>query len=86
MPMYYVVCRECETKSRIVCKPGDFAKYNCKACGGPWSRDTEPHPPSSQATETLDNGAMVRKLERLADAERLFKERSELNKQKNGQR
>lgn len=35
-----------------------------------------PAAPTSQVVEKLDNGAMVRPLERLADAERLYAERA----------
>jgi hypothetical protein len=47
-------------------------------CGGVWER--EPTGPTNQVYETLDNGLMPHKVERLADAERLFKERAKNNK------
>ncbi|MDE2103612.1 MAG: hypothetical protein KGL39_40615 [Patescibacteria group bacterium] len=36
--------------------------------------DRQPKAPSSNVVETLDNGIMVRALERPAEAERLYKE------------
>jgi hypothetical protein len=52
----------------------------CAACAGA-GRATilvrTPKPPTSQVTEVLDNGAMPKRLERLADAERLYRERAE---------
>lgn len=44
-------------------------------CGLEMVRD--PRPPSSRVTEVLDNGLMNKRLERLADAERLFADRHE---------
>jgi hypothetical protein len=36
----------------------------------------EANPPSAQVMERLDNGAMPKVLERLADAENLFRDRA----------
>lgn len=46
-------------------------------CSGVWER--EQTGPTNQVYEVLDNGLMPHKVERLADAERLFKERSKNN-------
>jgi hypothetical protein len=39
-------------------------------------------PPSVRVVETIDNGIMPKKVERLSEAERLFKERADQNKDK----
>jgi hypothetical protein len=38
-----------------------------------------PKAPTAQVTETLDNGFMARRVERPAEAERLYKERARLD-------
>jgi hypothetical protein len=38
-----------------------------------------PRGPTAQVKETLDNGAMKRKVERFKDAEKLYKDRSKQN-------
>lgn len=84
--MYYLVCDGCHKRQRKICKANELASQSCGDCKSHLSRDPEPHPPSSQATEVLDNGIMTKKLERLADAERLFKDRNiAVNKNRTGQ-
>jgi hypothetical protein len=52
----------------------DEHEVQCNQCGDFMDRD--PHPPSTRITETLDNGAMVRKVERPANAEEMYRERA----------
>lgn len=73
MPLYYFKCETCGAALRKIMAPEQAREPRICVCGEVLSRD--PHPPSSQAVETLDNGIMPRRLERLADAERLFAER-----------
>lgn len=47
----------------------------CPKCGGDCRSD--PTGPTAQVNEILDNGLMPRRLERLRDAERLYKERAQ---------
>lgn len=50
------------------------SRKKCK-CGGELCRTG--NGPSTSVYETLDNGAMVKAVERLADVERLMKERND---------
>lgn len=74
MPLYYFQCETCGKEFRRILKPEEATSQPC-ACGSTLKRD--PHPPSSRVTEVLDNGLMTKRIERLADAERLFRERNE---------
>jgi hypothetical protein len=76
MPLYYFRCDTCARTFRRIMTPEEAKQPRACVCPtGQLVRD--PHPPTSQVTETLDNGIMVKRLERLADAERLFAERYE---------
>jgi hypothetical protein len=87
MPLYYYVCSKCYQPQRKIQTPEEATKV--QVCGKPVPGKTDackytlrrdPRPPSSRVTEVLDNGAMNKRLERLADAERLFSERNEVVK------
>jgi putative FmdB family regulatory protein len=82
MPLYYFDCGACGKKLRRILNPAEASALLCP-CGAELSRD--PRPPSSQVMETLDNGIMPKRLERLADAERLFAERAEVVKKQRGE-
>ncbi len=85
MPRYFFVCTEstggCGTKvSRITRKPlhemseeDQFKLLHCK-CGRRYHSDYRP--PTSQKKEILDNGAMLHRIERPANAEELAKDRA----------
>ena len=77
MPLYHYRCETCEKEARRICTP-EQSQAAPVCCEHPMVR--EPHPVSTRCTEVLDNGAMVKKLERLTDAERLFRERAEITK------
>ena len=71
MPAFHLKCNQCQkTKRRILAK---YKELPCE-CGGVFERDQGDI--TSQIKETLDNGAMVRKVERLHDIEAMVKERS----------
>lgn len=78
MPLYYFKCDgPCKQEVRRIISPEQAqAKTLCPKpdCGGTLRRT--PKPPTAQVVETLDNGWMTRKVERLADAERIFAERA----------
>lgn len=79
MPLFYFKCSkpDCGTERSIIGPPAAAKKVVvCKLCGSNMTR--APRPPSSKAVEVLDNGLMSRKVERIADADRIFKERSKL--------
>jgi hypothetical protein len=76
MPIYYYQCPRCFIQTRKLLagpKEAETEIFLCK-CGTPLGRS--PKAPTTRITETLDNGAMVRKLERLADAEQIHHERA----------
>lgn len=75
MPMYYFTCDSCAESQGLRLKPGEQkAPRACPKCGTALRRD--PRPPSTQVMESIDNGIMPRRVERLADAQRLFKDRA----------
>lgn len=75
MPLYYFKCNTCPAKKAYRLKPGEQkADRNCPVCGGLLAR--EPRPPSYQVMESIDNCTQPRRVERLADAERLYAERA----------
>jgi len=74
MPLYQYLCLHCkETVRRIRTVESHKSGMECPKCSAAMIRIVSP--PSHQATERLDNGAMTRRVERLVDAERLFRER-----------
>lgn len=83
MPLYYFECRhhDCGAVVRKIMTPDEAVGHRppCPNCdpslGSRMVRMVRP--PSSQAVETLDNGAMTKRLERPVDAERLYAERNE---------
>jgi len=83
MPLYRFFCPSCSARqTRILRVPFDELSpekvrdiLTCKMCGKCVKRD--PSPPTTQSKETLDNGAMPHAVERLKDAEELYKDRAE---------
>jgi hypothetical protein len=82
MPVYYFKCpdggclgtgRSRITKSAMMAG-ARLEPMVCIVCGKTMVR--APKPATSNVVETLDNGVMSRRIERPADAERLFKERA----------
>lgn len=77
MPAYSFLCPVCKKPSRYILSveeaQGDVP-CRMEGCGGILQRVARS--PSVQIVETLDNGLMPRKLERLADAERIHEERA----------
>ena len=75
MPKYNLICRDCHLlQSRIVMAPNGLTTFECKQCGGKCKRLVKG--PSAQVMEKLDNGSMVRAVERLANAEILAQDRA----------
>ncbi len=73
MPIYFYSCGECGNQFKRLL-PKEEKTSVCKVCGSAAQR--APQPPTTRITETLDNGVMVRKVERLADAEQIHRERA----------
>lgn len=83
MPSYSYRCEACDIDYRILrLRPPQ--SYVCSSCNQPAKR-VEVNV-TSRIVETLDNGLMPRRVERPADAERLFKERAaeDVKRLKNG--
>lgn len=74
MPLYHFKCTKCETEVKRILEPKQQNEVTCKECGSKLERLASG--PSTQVMEKLDNGAMGKSIERLADAQRLFAERS----------
>lgn len=78
MPLYHYFCPTCEEdKRRLLSVEAASKDVECSKCKSKMSRKVQG--PSSQAVETLDNGTMSKRLERLVDAERLYTERCKVN-------
>jgi hypothetical protein len=78
MPLYYFQCAGiCKKSFRRILRPDQAtAEIKCptNACTGILKRT--PKPPTSNVVETLDNGWMTKRVERLADVERLISDRA----------
>lgn len=76
MPLYHFYCLSCSQRTRKILELTSAqvleSKILCK-CGGTLKRE-QLDGPTSRKIESLDNGIMAKKVERLADAERLFDE------------
>jgi hypothetical protein len=86
MPAYNFLCTKCGTAFRKLYSVEQFnAEKNSTSCTRKGCGYVAGHlggSPSSQTMEVLDSGLMPRRLERLAEAERIFKEREIAHKQK----
>jgi hypothetical protein len=87
MPLYYFGCPDssCAVTTRRLLPPKEvrLAEETCPKCGKLMLRQA--NAPTARVTEVIDNGIMTRRLERLADAERLFTERNEAVKKQSNQ-
>jgi ribosomal protein S27E len=72
--LYRLACQACGAKTARLAPSYSAVPKDCGSCGGVLAR--APTGPSTQVMERLDNGAMPRAVERLADAERLYEERA----------
>lgn len=81
MPLYYYSCPGCGADARRILTPAEAKSVPQKCtCGVELQRRATG--PTCQCVETLDNGIMTKRLERLADAEKLFSERNEVTRRK----
>jgi putative FmdB family regulatory protein len=75
MPLYYFRCGPCNSQIKVFCKPEKLQdERKCKTCGSNLVRNQQS--PTTNVMEILDNGLMARAVERIADAEEVFKERA----------
>lgn len=78
MPLFRFACSQCGRLARTIAgdAPAALGKVGTSCeCGGEMRR--APRPPSSTVFEHLDNGWMARPVDRPAEAERLYQERSD---------
>lgn len=83
MPIFNLICSTCQKRRRVVRSQGwraAAANESCvdPRCPGILERDSGASMPTTLVKETIDNGVMVKSLERLAEAERLHKDRVEI--------
>lgn len=79
MPLFNFHCPKCDVPVRLLLDSADQAQSH-KKCGETLKRVLGAA--SSQAMEVLDNGIQPRRVERYAEAERIFKEREWAHDQK----
>ena len=76
MPLYNFECSNCgATKNKLLGSESE-AQVACVICKCGEFMERRAVAPSARVTEVLDNGSMIRRVERLQDAERIYKERS----------
>lgn len=75
MPKYDLTCHCGRDVSKVLVGVADIADVVCSGCGAMGLMTRSGVGPSAHKVELLDNGVMGRRLERLADAERLHRER-----------
>ena len=80
MPTYFLRCPACNvtTKRRLLLTLSEIPERHpdktCEECGGPLKR--APRAPTTIVKESLDNGAMTKRVERFKDAEQLYADRA----------
>ena len=76
MPVFHYICFKCNTPPirKLLSVTQSKEDQLCLICKEKMKR--QPTAPTVQVKEKLDNGAMTKAIERYAEAERLFKERS----------
>lgn len=80
MPAFNFICYACNNKRRMLRATGPSVAI-CVGCGLDMVRDTVA--PTSRSTEVLDSGAMTRPLERLDNAEEIFRDRAHTDPREN---
>jgi DNA-directed RNA polymerase subunit RPC12/RpoP len=81
MPIFNLICMNCGKKRRVVRAQGWTSlqeEVRCSECSTRLERDPSGSGPAALVKEVIDNGVMTKPLERFADAERLHKERIEV--------
>lgn len=73
MALYRWICRNCKQTLRKLLDSVPNESIACKSCGNPLELQNSSQ---TMVMEVLDNGAMVKSLERLVNAEELTKEHS----------
>jgi predicted nucleic acid-binding Zn ribbon protein len=81
MPIFNLICNACGRKRRVVRAQGwksTQEEVRCPECSTRMERDASASAQSAMVKETIDNGAMVKAVERFADGERLAKDRVQI--------
>jgi hypothetical protein len=66
------------TSEELHCEALIGVRFGLQPCGERLVRDSGSSAPTTVVKEVIDNGVMVKSLERLADAERLHAEKTEI--------
>lgn len=80
MPVFNYGCRACGATRRVLAEV-EPERLFCDVCD--WEMERAHEPPTTVTKEVLDNGWMARRVERWSDAERIFKERSRQDRERN---
>ena len=75
MALFNLLCTKCGNTKRIFGDTYDAIDIKQKICKCHYQMIRVSNGPSTRILEKLDNGSMVKALERYADAERIFQER-----------
>lgn len=76
MPAFVLYCEKCQkTTKKLLAFCKELVDQVCDKCGSKLVR--KGNGPTASVYEKLDNGAMPRSVERLRDAEELYKERAD---------
>jgi len=78
VPFFYLGCSKCNISEGRMLAPAEVAQQKCAKCGRPMRRQVRA--PSVQVNEVIDNGIMPHAIERLADVEKLSRERSKTHR------
>jgi hypothetical protein len=78
MPAFNFKCRACGPFRKLLDRSAKA--HPCPKCSSPARRD--PKPPTSNVTETLDNGIMARRVERIQGATEIYSERARQDREK----
>ena len=76
MPLYYLYCKKCDKKIAKIMEPQQYALGPHKCANCDMALERVAGSVGASVMESLDNGAMPRRVERFADAERLHRERN----------
>lgn len=80
MPVFCLQCPQCfKTYSKLLKEKIEIDQEKCTTCSSFLERKLSEF--SSQSTEVIDNGIMIRQVEKLINAEELLQERSKHHEQ-----
>lgn len=81
MGVYHYKCNKCQTSIRKILAKAEIVY--CETCKSKLKRD--PKPLTTKQNEVLDNGIQTKAVERMVDAEEIYKERSRMDSEANAE-